>query len=98
MALQSLTNEQLEEIKRLAELAFVPREIAVMVELDNIDHFVYQCEVSGTPEYRAFHGGRLQRQHDLREKIFKLADSGSSPAQTMAMNILQESELKTIDR
>lgn len=96
-SLHELTAADLDEIKRLAGLVFVPREIAIMLELDE-DDFVIECELKGTLVFRAFHGGRLQRMISLREKIIKLAESGSSPAQTMLYGIIKETTAKMMDK
>jgi hypothetical protein len=95
--LSKATKEELDEIKRLAGLLFVPREIAIMLEFDE-DAFVVECELKDTAVYRAFHGGRLQRTVLHREKIIKLADSGSSPAQTMVEGIIKETAAKMMDK
>ena len=91
-----LTKEELEEIKRLAGLFFTPREIAIMLEKD-VTSFITLCEMESDIA-TAFQCGRLQREVDLRSKIIKLAESGSSPAQTMAMDMLKKSQIKMIDR
>jgi hypothetical protein len=46
--------------------------------------------------YKAYYKGRLQSEYDLRKSVVKLAKSGSSPAQTMAMDMLNKSKLKMI--
>lgn len=96
-SLNEITAEDLAQIKRLAGLAFTPREVAIMLELD-VEGMVMYCEFEDCDVYRAFHGGRLQREIDLREKIIKLAESGSSPAQTMLLGILRDSKIKMMDR
>lgn len=96
-SLNDITAEDLVEIRRLAGLAFTPREVAMMLELE-VEGMVMYCEFEDCDIYRAFHGGRLQREIDLREKIIKLAESGSSPAQTMLLSILQQSKIKMMDR
>lgn len=93
----SLSDADFTEIKNLAALFFTPREIAVMLELP-ADLFVQECATIDTKCYLAFHAGRLQQEVDLRTSIIKLAKSGSSPAQTMAMDLLKQSKIKIIDR
>ncbi|HYC29551.1 MAG TPA: hypothetical protein VEB42_12050 [Chitinophagaceae bacterium] len=103
--LADITEESLQEIKNLAALFFTPREIAVMQEI-NVTGFI-ACIDHPQPEklepgwqkvYNAFHAGRLQAEVDLRTSIIKLAKSGSSPAQTMALDLLNKSKLKMLDR
>lgn len=93
MAQNCLTKEILTEVKRLSGLLFTPKEVAIMLELD-VQEFVMDCLDEKTEAFKAFHGGWMEREIILREKIFKLADSGSSPAQTMAMDILKKSKVK----
>lgn len=88
----------LEEIKKLSALFFTPREIAVMLEISPVNLFVIECEREQSRYYAAFFAGRLQSELDLRTSIIKLAKSGSSPAQTMAMDMLGKSKIKMIDR
>ena len=96
-SLSELAPEQLSEITKLAGLFFVPRQIAIMLQLSIVD-FVAECDIETSPVYIAFYSGRLQREVDLREKIIKLAESGSSPAQTMAIDILMKSKIQMIDK
>ena len=92
------SNDTLKQITELAALFFTPREVAMMLELD-IDLFVMECELSPDGKgYLAFHSGRLQSEVDLRKSIMKLAKSGSSPAQTMVLDILLKSKVKMIDK
>lgn len=93
-----LTKETLSEITRLSALLFTPRDIAVMLEISPVEEFIAECTREGNSVYTAFQSGRLQTEVDLRNSIIKLAKSGSSPAQTMAMDILNKSRIKMIDR
>ena len=91
------TPETLAEVKNLAALFFTPREVAMMLELP-IGPFIAECEKQESRYYEAFHSGRLQSEVDLRTSIIKLARSGSSPAQTMSMDLLKLSIMKMRDR
>ncbi len=95
----SLSEEDLKQITSLAALFFSPREIATMLELDEGD-FNEACigPTFYAKIYTAFQSGRLQSEVDLRTSIMKLAKSGSSPAQTMALDLLNKSKLKLLDR
>lgn len=95
--LNDISADDLVQINRLGNLGFTPREAAIMLELD-IQAVIYACEDDSCQVYKSFHSGRLQREVDLNEKIFKLADSGSSPAQTMALEILKKQQIKMMDR
>ena len=92
------SNDILIQITELAALFFTPREVAMMLEID-IDQFVMECDLTPNGKgYIAFHSGRLQSEVDIRKSILKLAKSGSSPAQTMVLDILQKSKVKMIDK
>ena len=62
------------------------------------DVFAQECDNENSQYYIAFQGGRLQSEVDLRTGIIKLAKSGSSPAQTMALDLYNKSKLKMLDR
>lgn len=83
------------EVEELAMVFFTPQEIATILEVPftEIEESLMDEQ---TAFYIAFHKGRLQSEYDLRKSIVKLAKSGSSPAQTMAMDLLQKSKLKMI--
>lgn len=89
------SDDELLEITRLAGLFFTPAEIALMLELDST--FYIDVTVIGSNSYKAFNGGRLQGEVDLRTGIMKMAKAGSSPAQTMALEMLKASKIKLMD-
>lgn len=95
--LNDLTPEDLAEVENLAGLFFSPREIAVMLELI-LPEILEQLDNSEGNFYRAFQKGRLQNEVNLRKAIMQLARAGSSPAQTMAMDLLNKSKAKMLDR
>jgi len=96
-SLAELTDKDFEDIKNMAELFFTPREIALMMEV-SCEIFIDECANPDTKLFNAFQSGRLQSELDLRKSIIKLAKSGSSPAQTMAMDLLNKSTLKMLNR
>lgn len=79
----------------MAAVFLAPAEIAIMLELDVLE-VKAAMQDEAHPFYRAFFKGRLQSEFDLRRSIVKLATSGSSPAQTMAMDLLNKSKLKML--
>lgn len=92
-----LNDEQLQEVKKLAALFYVPAEIALMMDVDvsQFENFVKDCEGL---LYKAYQSGRLQSEMELRNSIIRLAKQGSSPAQTAALKIYEESKIKMINR
>lgn len=95
--LNDLTTAELQELQNLAALFFTPRQVAQMLELP-AEEFVFACEDPEHAIYKAFYAGRLQGEVDLRTGILKMAKAGSSPAQTMALDLLKQSTLKMLDR
>jgi hypothetical protein len=95
MAKFLLSEEQKKEITDLAAVFFTPKEIAVIMEwfYENVAEDMQDQE---SDFYKAYYKGRLQSEYDLRKSVVKLAKSGSSPAQTMAMDMLNKSKLKMI--
>lgn len=92
-----INTQDIEEISRLAGLFFTPAEIATMLEIEK-QNFVEACLCDdGNEFFRAFMGGRLQGEIDLRTGIMKMAKAGSSPAQTMALDMLRRSKLNLKD-
>lgn len=96
-SLVNLVDSDFQEIRNLAALFFTPREVATMLELPATE-FVAECDNEHSLCFVAFHGGRLQAEVDLRKSVLMLAKSGSSPAQTMALDMLNKSKLKMMDR
>lgn len=88
----------LSSVKELSELLFVPKEIAIMLQVEPSEKFITKCRTEGTEEYKAYMGGRLEAEMMLRKSILTLAYNGSSPAQTMANNLLMDSRIKEIER
>ncbi len=96
-SLNDITPEDLQQIEALAALFFTPKEIAVMLEIKQKE-MAEAIDDEDNDVYRAFQGGRLQSEADLRKSIVKLAKSGSSPAQTMSLDLLTKSKIKMLDR
>ena len=96
-SLNDIIPEELAEVENLAGLFFTPREISIMLELDL--HEIYdQLDAKDGNFFCAFLKGKLQSEVDLRKAINQLARAGSSPAQTMAMDLLNKSNAKMLDR
>lgn len=84
-------------LEELASYFYTPGEIALMLEIKESD-FLRQLDLHQSPIYLAFHKGRMNSEMELRKSIIKLAKAGSSPAQTMSLDMLNKSKLKMLDR
>lgn len=91
MNLYLLSSDELEKVKRMAAAAFSYEEISTVLELDATTFRANMQD--GSPIYNAYRSGLLSRQLELRERIFKDAKNGSSPAQAMAYKLLNDAEI-----
>lgn len=93
----SYSNEQLQQVTELASVFFTPKEIAVIMELDE-DIFLEDVQMESHQLSKAYLGGKLKSEFEVRKSIVQLAKSGSSPAQAMSMDMIKQSNLKMLDR
>lgn len=91
MSLNSTTPGMREQVERMAAAAFSLEEIAEVCEIP-----VTWLSEEGSEWRKAYRTGYLRRQLELRERIFKDARNGSSPAQTIAYKLLEDVNLKNI--
>lgn len=91
--LDEITADQLEEISEMAGVFFTPKQIAQVMELP-VNEFVAECDTEGTPIYNAYQAGFLKNEYEVRLAVVKLAKSGSSPAQTMTLDMINKSRIK----
>lgn len=90
-----LNNEQLQMIERMSAAAFSIKEIAEVCEVDAAA--LEACyNQDGHAVRKAIRTGYLRRQLELRERIFKDAKNGSSPAQTIAYKLLEDVTIKNM--
>lgn len=84
-----LNEEQLEQLKEFGAAFTNLADAAMILE---VDEFELRMAVSKTktPEHQAYHGGRLQSEFETRQAIVKQATAGSSPAQVLAMKLINE--------
>ncbi len=79
-----LTPEQLATAQEFGELLFTESEILEIMELDK-----------PTPEFkRAIRKGALLSEAKIRKSILKLAQDGSSPAQTVSQKLIDNLKRK----
>ena len=93
MQLKSLESLDLEQVKVLGSLNYTPKEIAVIMELD-YDDVSQAMEDKNSEFYRHYMGGFYETDIKVRKSIFKLAEAGSSPAQTLAIKIIEQNDTK----
>lgn len=76
----SLTQEQREEIEKMAYRLIPPEMIAINIGVDETD-FLAELRTPGTEVRTAFYRGHLSQMVEVREAIIKSAINGSNPAQ-----------------
>lgn len=86
-----LTSDQLTELESLASYFFTPDECAIVLGIDTDDLEMALMD-DDHPAYAAYQRGKLKSKLELRKSILTLAKQGSSPAQTMALRLLDELE------
>lgn len=86
------TEEMLNSIERMASAAFSFEEMADVLEIEH-ETFFLAMHHEGHPVQKRIRKGMLARQLELRERIFKDAKNGSSPAQTLAVKLLDNMKI-----
>ena len=81
----------LSDLESYSSLMFSRGEIAVIMEVNPLE-LTELLGDSQSPASRAFQRGRLKREAELRKGIFDLAQNGSSPAQTMAIKLIENAK------
>lgn len=98
MSLEKLfSDEELEAIEEMAYHGFSYSEIGEVIPKPNTmggNLTVYAFHSNDHDAYKAYRKGFLRSQLELRQRIFLDAKHGSSPAQALAMKILDHAEYK----
>ena len=76
----NLTQEQREEIEKMAYRLVPPGLIAINIDTDETD-FLADLRTPGTEIRTAFYRGHLRQLVEVRESVIKSAINGSNPAQ-----------------
>jgi hypothetical protein len=86
-----LSDKQLEMISELAESAFAPGRIAFMIDVEP-EVFRQLIEDIAHPASIAYYKGFYTNENAVRKSIMQLARNGSSPAQTLAMQMIERTK------
>ncbi|WP_428663493.1 hypothetical protein [Runella sp.] len=90
----TLTNEILLEIEEMAGLFMTPKAISIIVGIEESD-FMDELEDEDSAIYKHYYRGHYKSEAELRTAVMRLAKQGSSPAQTLALKLWEQS--KTAD-
>ena len=80
-----------EKITELAESAFAPARIAFMLDIEPAQ-FRLMIEDLNHPASIAYYKGFFTNENAVRKSIMQLARNGSSPAQTLAMQMIERTK------
>lgn len=89
------TQQQLNEIKRLAGLFFSINEVAIIIGVNAIS-FSKEVKTFGTTAYQFYNKGRLLKEAELRTTTMTMAKQGSTPALNQAIKLWQEQQIKNL--
>ena len=84
-----LSEQQLVEVEKWAELLFSPQEIAAILEVD-AKLFCKQIKIKTGPVYRSFIKGKLITEAALRQATLTFAKQGSVPALSASLKFREE--------
>lgn len=87
--MNNYSEEILNEVKRIAAAGYTPKQTAFRMDIDE-NEFVAALVNAEDPLSIAYFQGLNTVELVVRESVFKLAMAGSSPAQTLAIKILEE--------
>lgn len=87
-----LSEEQLKQVTEWAQMLFTPEEIAIVLQVDTGK---MQDNINSRQGlvYAAYKRGQLLTIGKIRKAIIELAESGSSPAQTLAMSMIENLQI-----
>lgn len=91
-----MSEEQINKIEEYASALLSPCEIAILLELSPPErkYFTVRCRTHhGSPEFEAYHRGRLDTKLKLRKNIVRLAIAGSPSAEPLAEQYLREQNM-----
>lgn len=88
-----LSEDQLEMIEAMGATGFCISEIAEVIEV-NPDQLQQDYSNTDSVVYKRYRKGFLKASLELRQRIFKDAGHGSSPAQTLAKKIMDDADYK----
>jgi hypothetical protein len=90
------TEDLLKEVTRLGAAAYTPKQTAFALGLSPAQ-FIICMQDEEHPACIAYYNGFYSSELAIREGVFQLARSGSSPAQTLSLKIFDETR-KTLKR
>ena len=93
----TLSDDEKTKIGELAGLFFSPKEVAIIMQL-SVAEALKSFRTGSGDFYFSYMSSRLQQEALVRKSVIEFAKKGSSPAQTMALDLLNKSALKFNER
>lgn len=81
--------EQLEQLEELGAAFTTVEDAAVILQVDVVE-LGMRIGTKTTAEHQYYHRGRLKSEFETRQSIVSQAKQGSSPAQVLAMRLINE--------
>ena len=91
--IEDLKDDHFQMIEEMASTGFPPGDVAEVLEID-AEIFNEAFNNKNSDVYKRYRKGYLSSELKLRQRIFKDAANGSSPAQTLAKKILDDLSYK----
>jgi len=89
----NMDNTTLKQVEELGGLNYTPKEVALIIGATD-EEVLQWMEDEQSDFYRAYMKGYYLTDIAVRKSIFKLAASGSSPAQSLVIKLRDQNELK----
>jgi hypothetical protein len=86
------SNEALQEIERLAGLFYTQKQVATIMQISSTEMRLYMSDEEH-PVYKAYMTGWYTAETTYREKVIRLANLGSSPAQSLVGKIIDHANM-----
>jgi hypothetical protein len=93
--MRSLTEQEIETLTLAAEGMMTDTEICTMLEISP-DEFSLEMEDHSSQIYGVIMKARLTAEARVRKSIIECAAQGSSPAQSLAMKLIEQEKLNRI--
>lgn len=94
--MSNLTNEQLQMLERCGAALTKPSEAARLVGM-SVDDLKIQLTDPECAAYEYYYRGLENTRLELRERTIAIAKQGSSPAQTLSFNLINELSIELYD-
>jgi len=93
--MEEITEDQKIQIGILAGKFYLPQQIAVMLEMDT-KNFLIELQMESSCIYKAYWKGFYEAEMKFRDAVIKLANFGSSPAQTMVAQMIEKLKIDSV--